>query len=291
MAWTKILLSGAVVNADINASAAIATSKLSGEITSITGHGTGTAALVNTGLTVGLIPTIGTGGLEADDILIINGAGTEMVGLQAASGFNLALGTGAGTVSEGDHTHSGVYAPVAHTLDSHSDMATGKVSGDIVYYNGGTWQPATPAEAGVATASHNHTGTYALIGGASGQNFATNDLTVAGNLLITGELQQASITELLVEDIKMTLGNGAHNTSATDGAGVIIDNDATDADRTSLYFVDGTGWNFKHGEDAVTGNPALKLMGATTSAGAASHTAALGMMHYNTSDSSWYIYT
>jgi len=65
------------------------------------------------------------------------------------TGFNLNLGTVAGTVSEGDHNH---------TLDSLSNLTiTANSVGELLKWNGSAWINNTLAEAGISATGHTHT--------------------------------------------------------------------------------------------------------------------------------------
>ena len=245
--WKKVLLSGDVVNADINASAAIATSKLSGALTAVANHGLGTVAGLDTGLIAGTIPIIGTGGLEAEEVLVVNGAGTEMVGVAQSDAFNKPFGTIANTIAEGDHTHS----LLSHSFTNHSDIAINAPSaGHVIYYNGGTWLNATIAGAGLATAGHNHTGTYALLAGDITQDFSVKNLTVAG------DITQTTVSELQVSDKLVTLAyvDGGNGTPALgNGAGIQVDTSSDEAEFPTIYWDSTTGWKLKQGFD-IDGN-------------------------------------
>ena len=107
------------------------------------------------------------------------------------TGFNLVLGTGAGQVAEGNHTHTfasltsvpttlsgygisdtkanfntalsdGSFlfvgdAPTSHTIESHSDVTLTTIgTGELLKWNGAAWINNTLAEAGISAVGHTH---------------------------------------------------------------------------------------------------------------------------------------
>ena len=74
------------------------------------------------------------------------------------------------------------------------------------------------------------------------------DLTVEGNLTVNGNTTTLSTTELVISDKTITLSNGAADSLAADGAGVIIDG----AEASLLYSHAGTQWEL---------NKALEVQG------------------------------
>jgi hypothetical protein len=51
----------------------------------------------------------------------------------------------------------------------------------------------------------------------------TGDLTVSGDLIISGNTATVNTNDLLIEDLNITLANGAANSAVADGAGITID--------------------------------------------------------------------
>ncbi len=89
------------------------------------------------------------------------------------SAFNKSFsGSGsASTVSRSDHNHSGTYEPVFSKNSAFNKNF------------GGTGSATT-----VSRSDHNHTGIYALLAGQGTQDFAAKNLSVAGNLTISGNI-------------------------------------------------------------------------------------------------------
>jgi hypothetical protein len=117
---------------------------------------------------------INLSGLNASQIVETD-ASRNVISVAKATGYNLALGTTAGTVAEGNHTHN-YQAPLNGT-------GFVKVSGTTVSYDNSTYLTAiTKAMVeGVLTGtitSHDHTGTYALIADKF-PGFGTNHTTAA----------------------------------------------------------------------------------------------------------------
>ncbi|TLX78401.1 tail fiber domain-containing protein [Labilibacter sediminis] len=77
--------------------------------------------------------------------------------------------------SNKSHNHSGVYEPI-FSKNSAFNKNFGTTSTTVAYGN------------------HLHTGVYALIGGSGTQDFAANNLTVAGDLTITGTINEVETT-------------------------------------------------------------------------------------------------
>jgi len=83
----------------------------------------GDAATRNTGQSSGSVAKVGTGGLANTEIVVTNGAG-NLETVAKATAFNKALGTSAGTVAEGNHTHD-ASAISAGTLPNARIQVTG----------------------------------------------------------------------------------------------------------------------------------------------------------------------
>lgn len=139
-----------------------------------------TDKIANGAVTAGKMDTlaVATGTIQdlaVTDAKIATGISGSKVGSGIAAGnittgtvaiARLPTGTTSSTVSLGNHTHSGVYVPVAHTNSGDHDER---------YY---TESEVNSLLAGKSSTSHNHTGTY----------LSDNGGTLTGSLTITGSL-------------------------------------------------------------------------------------------------------
>ena len=265
--WKKVLLSGDVVNADINASAGIVTSKLSGAISSITGHGLATAAWKSAGALAGYVPLIGTN-LGASKIVETN-ASSQLVSIDKGTAYNKAFGTIAGSVAEGDHNHN---------LGDLDDVSASPGQGDAGFLEwdepNGKWALGIPQTAfnkafgllagdvAEGNHTHNYNASYHPYGGALDKDFAVKNLTVAG------DITQNSVTELLVEDKTISLANGAHTDLGAEGAGIVVDSSGDDNARPTIKWTAASGWTQQRGETLQTGNGVLGVGAVFNQSGA-----------------------
>jgi hypothetical protein len=65
-------------------------------------------------------------------------------------------------------------------------------------------------------------------------------VTILGDFNITGDINSTSVTNLDVDDLTITVAKGAANSSAADGAGIVVDG----ASASLLYDHTGTQWEF-----------------------------------------------
>ena len=260
VSWKKVLLSGDVVNADINASAGIAVSKL--------------AALTASRI----VETDGSGFLTA---------------VAKASAYNKAFGSVNDSVSRGDHNHdadyndythpttdgskhvpatgtgnndkvlkagatAGVFSWQTNNLNDLGDIAAGSPAvGDVIIWNGGTWQNATLAGAGIATSGHSHdfSGSFHPLGGDLAVDFAVQNLTVAGTMT------QTNVADLMVADKMVTLAyvNGGNGTPITgNGAGINVETSNDETEYPSLFWDSSAGWQIKQGYE-IDGNTSKRM--------------------------------
>ena len=85
-------------------------------------------------------------------------------------------------------------------------------------------------------------------------NFA-GDVTVGGNLNITGDINSVSVTDLDVTDKTITIAKGAADSSAADGAGIVVDG----ASASLLYDHTGTQWEFNKPVEVKVGSSAIQM--------------------------------
>lgn len=66
---------------------------------------------------------------------------------------------------------------------------------------------------------------YAALAGASfaGQLSVSNNVTITGNLIVTGTTMYANVTNLDVKDLNITVAKGVATAAAADGAGITVD--------------------------------------------------------------------
>jgi hypothetical protein len=176
-----------LANADVAASAAISTTKLSGAVTSISGHGLGTAAVLNTGTAAGNIPVLdgsakiptsllsltslsykGSIDLSSNPATAVETSGNyyivSVAGTQTVGG-SLSFLPGDWMISNGTAwdkiTNSTVVASVAGrtgaVLLSSADLSdfasASKASGDVLRWDGTQWAPSTGALGGISVSA------------------------------------------------------------------------------------------------------------------------------------------
>ena len=78
--------------------------------------------------------------------------------------------------------------------------------------------------------------------GPAGTLTVNQDLTVTGNLIISGTSTTLNTATVNVEDINMVLGNGVGNDAAVDGGGITLD--SSDGDKTILFTDSTDSWTF-----------------------------------------------
>tara|TARA_R100000008_G_C3582683_1_gene169717 strand:- start:106 stop:2649 length:2544 start_codon:yes stop_codon:yes gene_type:complete len=142
----------------------------------------------------------------------------------------------------------------SHTLDgaSHTDIAgLTEAKGDILVYNGSTWNK-------LAVGTNN----YVLIADSSeatGLKWAA-DVTIAGDLTVSGDTVTANVATYQVEDTNMTLNNvGSPSDSNANGGGLTIKGTS---DKT-ITFTNSTGdFDFSENVDIASGKT-FKVNGTT----------------------------
>ena len=105
--------------------------------------------------------------------------------------------------------------------------------------------------------------TDAIAIAAGGDVTVSQGLIVTGNLTVNGTTTSLNTSEMKVEDINITLADGAADSAAADGAGITIDGAAA----TITYSHSGTKFVFNKPIDA--GNNAISTTGAISGTGAA----------------------
>ncbi len=242
--WKKVLLSGSVVNTDILGSAAIATSKLSGAVSSIASHGLGTAAWKVVGAAAGNIQENGVP-LGPSQIVETDG-NTKFLTVSKGTAYNKAFGVGVANVPQ-----------IGATLVASQIMETNG-SGQLITvakntaYNKAFGVNATDVAAGNHT--HNYGGSFHPLGGDLAVDFSVN------NLVIAGDVTQYNVAELNVEDKIIRVASGSTTPAAADGAGLSVDASATLIDNPAILWTERWGWTVKKGKTIVLSNKAEQML-------------------------------
>tara|TARA_S200002703_G_scaffold144236_1_gene137782 strand:- start:742 stop:1464 length:723 start_codon:yes stop_codon:yes gene_type:complete len=78
---------------------------------------------------------------------------------------------------------------------------------------------------------------------------ATTTVTIAGDLVVSGDTTTLNTSTLDVEDLNITVAKGAADSAAADGAGITVDG----ANATIIYDHTGTQWEFNKAIEAQQG--------------------------------------
>ena len=118
------------------------------------------------------------------------------------------------------------------------------------------------ASSGVLSLNAAQTG-ITSIGPSSGTLTVNDDLTVTGNLIVSGDSTTLNVGTLEVEDLHILIAKGG-NDAATDGAGIIID--SSDGDKTILFSdnADATLEGLKVNQHWLPSSDSALNLGATT---------------------------
>jgi hypothetical protein len=156
------------------------------------------------------------GALEANKVLTADASGN--INFSSANMTNVDIDSG--TIDGVTISTSNITVPATKTLDVSAGtltLADDQISGDKV--EGGTIAATTITA--LTTGSISSTGNVGVGG----------DLTVTGDLTVNGTTTTLNTTTLDVEDINITIANGAADAAAANGAGITIDG----ADATITY--------------------------------------------------------
>ncbi len=124
-------------------------------------------------------PTLGF----TNNVLSVNGSSIDLSSLAVDLSSYATQSWVSSNYSLNTHNHSGVYEPVFTKNTAFNKNFAGSGS-----------------ETTVSRSDHKHTGTYALIAGSGKQDFAANNLTVAGDLTVAGSITYVDTQSINVED-------------------------------------------------------------------------------------------
>jgi hypothetical protein len=226
----------------------VTTSSISGALT-FTGDVTGSGT---TGSSTAL--TIGSG-VVTNTMLAGSIANNKLVNSSTTIGSTaIALGASSTTLAGlTSVTSTGFTGALTGNASTATILATARnIQG--VSFDGSAAITVVTAGTGVTVS-----GTAVSIGQAvaTSSNVTFNDLTVAGNLTVSGTTTSINTTTLNVADLNVTVANGAATAAAANGAGLTVAGPATPA--TLTYTSADDRWNFNKSLNAtlvgnVTGN-------------------------------------
>jgi len=214
--------SPSVSNLTFQAGAAVADSNFTGSFSG-SFDGTGEFSSIDIGHASDTTLTRASAGdVNIEGNLIYRAGGTDV---PVADG-----GTGASTLTDGGVLlGSGTDAITAMAVLADGEMIVGDGSGDPVAESGATLRTS--------------------IGVGTGDSPTFTNLTLTGDLTVTGTTTELQVTNLNVEDKNITIASGAADSAAADGAGLTVEG----ASATFSYAHSGTKWTMNKPLD-VTGN-------------------------------------
>jgi len=259
--------------------------------------GTGASTLTDGGVLLGS----GTGAITAMAVLtdgqMIVGDGTTDPVAESGATLRTSIGVGTGDSPQLTGIELGHASDTTLTRASSGDV---DIEGNIIYRAGGTDVPVTDGGTGVSTLTDGGvllgSGTGAItamgvlgdgemivgdgtgdpvaesgatlrtsIGVGAGDSPTFTDLTLTGDLTVTGTTTELQVTNLNVEDKNIKVASGSADSAAADGAGLTVDG----ASATFTYTHSGTKWNMNKALDmgANTITTTGAIAGATLNTG------------------------
>jgi hypothetical protein len=205
---------GTIANADISGTAAIATSKLSGAITSITGHGLGSLATLS---------AVGSAQITDGQIANADISGTAQVATSKLSGAVTSIsGHGLGSLATASAVGS---AEITDGAVSSADIADGTIANADI---SGTAAIGTSKLSGAVTSISGHglgsLATLSAVGSAEITNGAIADVDVSGTAAIATSKLSGAVTSITGH------GLGSLATLSAVGSAQITDGAIADAD-------------------------------------------------------------
>jgi hypothetical protein len=263
----------------------------------VTDGGTGASTLTDGGVLLGS----GTGAITAMAVLtdgqMIVGDGTGDPVAESGATLRTSIGVGTGDSPQLTGIELGHASDTTLTRASSGNV---NIEGNIIYRAGGTDVPVTDGGTGVSTLTDGGvllgSGTGAItamgvlgngemivgdgtgdpvaesgatlrtsIGVGAGDSPTFTNLTLTGDLTVTGTTTELQVTNLNVEDKNITVASGSADSAAADGAGLTVDG----ASATFTYTHSGTKWNMNKALDmgANTITTTGAIAGATLNTG------------------------
>lgn len=183
---------------------------------------------------------------------------------------SIALGTTSTTLTGlTSVTSTGFTGALTGNADTATTLATARnIQG--VSFDGSAAITVVTAGTGVSVS-----GTAVSIGQAvgTGSNVTFNDLTVNGNLTVSGTTTSINTTTLNVADLNITVANGAATAAAANGAGLTVNGPVTPA--TLTYTSADDRWNLNKNLNVTTVYGALSGNASTATALATGRTIAI----------------
>ena len=224
--------------------------------------------------------------LADHDILAYDSGTSKWLNMSAAeAGVQKVISGAATTITESDLTTSRALVSSASGKIEVSDVTKAEVG----YLDGVTSAIQTQLDGKQAS------GSYAALAGSSSQNFDANNLTVAGDLTVTGTTISTATENIKIEDSVMTVNSGvASGNTAADG-GFIVER-GTNTATAGLVKVDGhnvgIGWDESAGYFRFSSGTSTSAFGFVADVGCATSSTAdapvnadvgpIGSVHVNT---------
>jgi len=180
--------------------------------------------------------------------------GTQYVRLQIDDAGQVDIPSGALTISS-DGSNATVMTESGSgdfEINTVADMVLDAGGGDILLRDDGTnFGSLTNSSGNLIIKS----GTTTMLTGSGANASFAGDVTVAGDLNITGDINSTSVTNLDVDDLTITVAKGAADSSAADGAGIVVDG----ASASLLYDHTGTQWEMNKPLEIKVGSSTITM--------------------------------
>ena len=172
-------------------------------------------------------------------------------------------------------------APVAFAAATTLTLGYGSTASSTTNISTGAVGSGNTKTINIGTGGASGSTTNINLGDADGGTVTVNkDLVVSGDLTVNGTTTTVNSTTLDVDDINITIAKGAANAAAANGAGLTVDG----SNATVLYTSATDSWNFNK---PIINNVTSFTQVASGTTGERPGTAAVGMVRYNSSLSSF----